>query len=121
MPSGRAKKERGQEGARYLPELQEAGLFPVGDLLRETSSMEQLRAAREGSKMSTNSDHSTIEELIANAMLKERRRNVGMVLAAYGLCKLAGELYTADVLDALATKMEHDDPFLPYRDPGEEG
>ncbi len=59
--------------------------------------------------MSTNSDHSTIEEQLAEARTKERRRCVGMVLNAFGIAKLSGHEETARVLDALATKMENED------------
>lgn len=59
--------------------------------------------------MSTNTDHKTTEELITAAARKERRRCVGMVLNAFGICRLAGHESTARVLDALATKMEQED------------
>jgi hypothetical protein len=59
--------------------------------------------------MSATSDHEPIEEMIQNATMRERRRCVGMTLAALGVCKLSGHDETARVLDALATKMENDD------------
>ncbi len=59
--------------------------------------------------MSTNSDHATLEEMIKNAVKRERKRDVGMVLAAFGVCKLSGQEAAARVLDALATKMEQED------------
>ncbi len=59
--------------------------------------------------MSSTSDHLNVEELIEAAVQKERRRAVGMVLNAYGICKLAGQESTARVLDALATKIENED------------
>ncbi len=65
--------------------------------------------------MSTNTDHETIEEALKSATQKERARCVGMVLNAYGLCKLSGQDAAARILDALATKIEQDDW------PGEEG
>ncbi len=42
------------------------------------------------------------------AATAERRRIVGIVLAEYGRQKLAGNLAVAEVLDALATEIEHD-------------
>lgn len=59
--------------------------------------------------MSTNTDHQTIEEMIESATMRERKRDVGMVLAAYGVCKLSGQEAAARVLDALATRMEQED------------
>lgn len=69
--------------------------------------------------MSTTSGHGTVEELIEQAVKRERARNVGLVLSAYGVCKLAGNEQAAEVLDALATRMETND--RPYREAGEEG
>ena len=45
---------------------------------------------------------------ITLAKKQERMRIVGMVLAEYGRQKLAGNLDAAQVLDALATAIEHD-------------
>ncbi len=59
--------------------------------------------------MSTNTDHETLEEMIETAVRRERKRDVGMVLAAFGICKLSGQEAAARVLDALATKMEQED------------
>ncbi len=59
--------------------------------------------------MSTSSEHLPLEEMIQTAVLRERKRDVGMVLAAYGVCKLSGQEAAARVLDALATKMENED------------
>jgi hypothetical protein len=59
--------------------------------------------------MSTNTDHQTIEESIEAARNKERKRCVGMVLNAFGVCKLSGQEAACRVLDALATKMEQED------------
>jgi hypothetical protein len=59
--------------------------------------------------MSTNSDHATLEEMIENAVQRERRRDVGMVLAALGICRMSGRDDAARMLDALATKMEQED------------
>ena len=44
---------------------------------------------------------------IAQSVAKERKRIIGIVLAEYGVRKLAGELTIAKALDALATKIEH--------------
>jgi hypothetical protein len=59
--------------------------------------------------MSTSADHEPIEELIENAVQRERRRCVGMTLAALGVCRLSGRADAARMLDALATKMEQED------------
>ena len=59
--------------------------------------------------MSTSHDHQPIEELIESAVQRERRRCVGMVLAALGVCRLSGHEESARILDALATKMENED------------
>ncbi len=59
--------------------------------------------------MSTSSEHLKVEEVIQEAVMRERRRDVGMVLAAYGVCKLSGQEAACRVLDALATKMEQED------------
>jgi hypothetical protein len=59
--------------------------------------------------MSTSSEHLKVEEVIQEAVMRERRRDVGLVLAAYGVCKLSGQEAAARVLDALATKMEQED------------
>lgn len=59
--------------------------------------------------MSTTSDHLPLEEMIEAAVQRERKRDVGMVLEAYGICKLSGQEAAARVLDSLATKMENED------------
>ncbi len=59
--------------------------------------------------MSTSSDHEPLEEVIERAVQNERRRCVGIVLSAFGVCRLSGQEATARVLDALATKMEQND------------
>jgi hypothetical protein len=59
--------------------------------------------------MSTSSDHLPLEEMIETAVKRERKRDVGMVLEAFGVCKLSGQEAAARVLDALATKMEQED------------
>lgn len=59
--------------------------------------------------MSSSSDHQSFEEMIKNAVARERRRDVGMVLAAFGVAKLSGHEETARILDRLATKMEQED------------
>lgn len=50
-----------------------------------------------------------ISESAKAATELERKRCVGMVLNAYGICKLSGQEAAARVLDALATKMEQED------------
>ncbi len=59
--------------------------------------------------MSTTTGGENFEEMIDQAVKRERRRAVGMVLAAYGNCKLSGQDACARILDALATKIEQDD------------
>lgn len=49
----------------------------------------------------------TIPIEIKEAQEQERRRCVGIVLAAFGRAKLAGEDYVAEVLDLLAIELEH--------------
>ncbi len=53
----------------------------------------------------------TIPVEIKLAVEEERRRLLGIVLAEYAVWKLSGEERIAAVLDALATKLEHDDDF----------
>ncbi len=50
-----------------------------------------------------------ISESAKTATEQERKRCVGMVLAALGVCQLSGQEAAARVLDALATKMENED------------
>ena len=57
--------------------------------------------------MSTNSDHETLEELVAAAKLAERRRIIGILLNAYGRYKLAGHESVTLALDELVTEIEH--------------
>ncbi len=57
--------------------------------------------------MSTTAEHEPIEEQIKQAVRKERARCLGLVLAAYGSYKLAGQEAIARALDELATVMEH--------------
>jgi len=46
---------------------------------------------------------------IEGAVLEERKRIIGLILAEYGRRASAGELAIAKALDALATKIEHGD------------
>lgn len=41
---------------------------------------------------------------------RERRRIVGLVLKHYAMHKMVGDERLANVLDALATEIEHDEP-----------
>ena len=50
-----------------------------------------------------------ITDAIKLATHIERQRNVAIVRAAYGVCRLSGHEATARILDALASKMESDD------------
>ena len=59
--------------------------------------------------MSTNTDHEPLEEMIRNAVQRERRRCVGMTLQVLGVCRMSGRDESARMLDALATKMEQED------------
>ncbi len=52
----------------------------------------------------TESEH---RDLIVGAVNAERRRLIGIVLAAYGQAKLAGADSLAHALDGLATEMEN--------------
>lgn len=59
--------------------------------------------------MSASAEHLPIEEMIDASVQRERRRCVGLVLAAFGVAKLSGFEGTARILDALANRMEHED------------
>lgn len=59
--------------------------------------------------MSTTTASENFEEMIQNAVMRERKRCIGLTLAAFGVCKLSGQEAAARVLDGLATKMEHED------------
>jgi hypothetical protein len=59
--------------------------------------------------MSTTTSSENFEEMIENAIKRERKRAVGLVLSAYGVCKLSGQEAACRVLDALATKIENED------------
>lgn len=48
-----------------------------------------------------------ITESAKLAVEAERRRIVGIVLNAYAIARMAGELAIADALDKLATEIEH--------------
>lgn len=48
-----------------------------------------------------------IQDAQTDAVERERRRIVGLVLATYARYRLAGEREIADVLDRLATEIEH--------------
>ena len=51
----------------------------------------------------------TIPIEIREAVALERRRCIGVVLAEFGIYRLAGEERIAAALDALATKLEYPD------------
>jgi hypothetical protein len=66
--------------------------------------------------VSSNGDKMPIEELVVKAIEQERRRCVGLVLNAYGIYKLSGELNICKALDVLATAMERSDPEARHDD-----
>lgn len=48
---------------------------------------------------------------ITEATERERRRCIGVVLGLYGVYRIAGKMEIAEVLDALATELEHPDEY----------